>query len=769
MARTGTVVLAAGDRVSLDMVGDGLISVSVDQAALNASAINTGMIEAEGGKVLLTARSANALLDTVVNNGGTIRATSLIERNGEIVLDGGNAGAVMVAGNHNAGSSSVSGANVTMTGTIVTDIGSGTQTVTTPGTLTIQGGGGSATNAGLIHQGSGEQRITAGNLVMEAGSGVNTNAVLTSSDVAADQHITVTGTLQVKGGPAGDGNQAIVRSAGNQIIDGNATITLEGGASSGQAGSNTAFIVGAASNAPGKQQTINAASITMRSGAGGNQNGAVILGPKQEITTTGDVLLAGGGTGGTLGGVRMGGLSTGAGGAVNTATDLTLHVGNDLLMRGGVTPNNSANIGSTLGQPQTVTITAARDVVVNDSPASVSRIGTVQSTLPTNGTPGDISVTAGRDIRVNGGGEIVTTGKVTLNALNGAVNVEATSPNAGGARVQSGAGQDVQAQTVSVSATNNRSAQLINQGIGTQSVKAGTVEIKTLAPIGGLAEIRNNSAGDQTVTVTGDKLDIKAVGGGTATLFAGGNQTVDMQRVGTKTIALGDNAAQGQSTIVSNGEQQLLGYADIKMTGGSGPVANGSNAIIQSNSATRTQRIEANNLEMSNSTLGGNSSVAAILAAQQNIHALGNVTMTANASGGTLPGVRIGGLGGGGGAPSATNLMLTVGGDLILQGSTTTANNGVGIGSTGAVDAPPVANNITIDAGGNVILNAGNFDKSGVRIGTSTNTGTGNGPGDISITAGGNISLNGTAQTASIRTQGDVTLKAVAISEGSTA
>ena len=39
-ARLGTAALAAGDRVSLDMVGDGLITVHVDQAALNASVVN---------------------------------------------------------------------------------------------------------------------------------------------------------------------------------------------------------------------------------------------------------------------------------------------------------------------------------------------------------------------------------------------------------------------------------------------------------------------------------------------------------------------------------------------------------------------------------------------------------------------------------------------------------------------------------------------------------------------------------------------------------
>src|SRR5205814_5383543 len=98
VANAGTVALAAGDRVSLDMIGDGLIRVTVDQAALNASAINAGTIQADGGRVLLTAHSANALLDTVVNNSGVIRAHSLIERNGEIILDGASAGVATNSG-----------------------------------------------------------------------------------------------------------------------------------------------------------------------------------------------------------------------------------------------------------------------------------------------------------------------------------------------------------------------------------------------------------------------------------------------------------------------------------------------------------------------------------------------------------------------------------------------------------------------------------------------------------------------------------------------
>src|SRR5262245_56409042 len=98
VARMGTVALAAGNQVTLDMVGDGLIKVAVTESALNASVLNRGTIEADGGNVLLTARSANALLDTVINTDGIIRANTISNRNGTIVLDGGDKGIVSVSG-----------------------------------------------------------------------------------------------------------------------------------------------------------------------------------------------------------------------------------------------------------------------------------------------------------------------------------------------------------------------------------------------------------------------------------------------------------------------------------------------------------------------------------------------------------------------------------------------------------------------------------------------------------------------------------------------
>ncbi|MEN9865672.1 MAG: hypothetical protein RL748_1262, partial [Pseudomonadota bacterium] len=97
-AQLGKVALAGGQAVTLDIVGDGLISAVVDQAAVNALVSNQGMIHADGGQVLLSAKSASALLDTVVNNSGVVVANTLSGHGGEIRLDGGAQGVVSVSG-----------------------------------------------------------------------------------------------------------------------------------------------------------------------------------------------------------------------------------------------------------------------------------------------------------------------------------------------------------------------------------------------------------------------------------------------------------------------------------------------------------------------------------------------------------------------------------------------------------------------------------------------------------------------------------------------
>lgn len=87
-ANFGTVALAAGEAITLDVAGDGLLSVAIDRGAVNALAQNGGMLRANGGTVLMTAQAAGALLHTVVNNSGVIEARTLQNRGGVIKLLG---------------------------------------------------------------------------------------------------------------------------------------------------------------------------------------------------------------------------------------------------------------------------------------------------------------------------------------------------------------------------------------------------------------------------------------------------------------------------------------------------------------------------------------------------------------------------------------------------------------------------------------------------------------------------------------------------------
>ncbi|MES2510367.1 MAG: filamentous hemagglutinin N-terminal domain-containing protein [Pseudomonadota bacterium] len=87
-AKLGSVALAAGNAITMDVTGDGLLNISVAQGAVNALVENGGMIQADGGRVLLTAQAAGNLLHTVVNNTGLIQAQTIVNRNGTILLLG---------------------------------------------------------------------------------------------------------------------------------------------------------------------------------------------------------------------------------------------------------------------------------------------------------------------------------------------------------------------------------------------------------------------------------------------------------------------------------------------------------------------------------------------------------------------------------------------------------------------------------------------------------------------------------------------------------
>ncbi|MBW7900056.1 MAG: filamentous hemagglutinin N-terminal domain-containing protein [Rhodocyclaceae bacterium] len=85
-ARLGKVVLAAGERIALDIDADGLLSVAVDPAAVKTLIENRQLIVADGGEVVMTGRAANLLSASVVTKHGTVQARTMAGREGRILL-----------------------------------------------------------------------------------------------------------------------------------------------------------------------------------------------------------------------------------------------------------------------------------------------------------------------------------------------------------------------------------------------------------------------------------------------------------------------------------------------------------------------------------------------------------------------------------------------------------------------------------------------------------------------------------------------------------
>jgi hypothetical protein len=124
-AQLGTVALVSGDKITMSFDQDGLISFAINDptqmvpVSTDASVHNLGEILADGGVVLIAAKSAVGVIDEVINNEGIIQAKSMVEREGKVFLVGGsdyglvaNRGTIDVS----AQEAGVDGGSVQMTG-----------------------------------------------------------------------------------------------------------------------------------------------------------------------------------------------------------------------------------------------------------------------------------------------------------------------------------------------------------------------------------------------------------------------------------------------------------------------------------------------------------------------------------------------------------------------------------------------------------------------------------------------------------------------------
>ncbi len=94
VAHYGYINLASGRTATIDFDGDGLIHFEIDGEVLNNATGNTvavnnsGVIQADGGEVLLTARNAEDIFERAINNDGLIAAGRMLNDGGVIRLVG---------------------------------------------------------------------------------------------------------------------------------------------------------------------------------------------------------------------------------------------------------------------------------------------------------------------------------------------------------------------------------------------------------------------------------------------------------------------------------------------------------------------------------------------------------------------------------------------------------------------------------------------------------------------------------------------------------
>ncbi|HGB4253882.1 TPA: filamentous hemagglutinin N-terminal domain-containing protein [Salmonella enterica subsp. enterica serovar Virchow] len=201
---SGKTVLAAADRVTLQLDNTGLASVSVNGSVVNALVENSGLIAATNGQVYLTARGKEMLLNTVVNNSGTVEARGLNQRGGEIVLDGGESGVVSQSGMLLADSETGRGGKITVQGANI-HLAGGSRTSAT-----------GRTGGGEVYVGGGWQGKDA--------------AIRNASKVVMDRDA----VIDVSATEKGDGGKAVLWSEDYTNFRGR--ILAKGGAQSGNGG-----------------------------------------------------------------------------------------------------------------------------------------------------------------------------------------------------------------------------------------------------------------------------------------------------------------------------------------------------------------------------------------------------------------------------------------------------------------------------------------------------------------------------------------------------
>lgn len=268
----GQIALAAGDKVRLELGQGGLISVNVDGGVAQAQIDNSGSLLADGGKIWMTARQAGDLAsNSGINQSGVVRANTMAERNGEIWIDGGPQGKLVLDGQTLAmgtgagdkgGRISATAGDVTVKGQVNASGGKG------QGYIEI-GGGFQGKNAKLNNANTTTLASTARVNASATADGEGGTAVVWS-----EQRSNVAGAIEAKGAGAGKGG--LVETSSRGLLNSSAIVDVS--AASGKHGEwlldpTTITIAAgapAATNATDGVNTVDATTISNALNTGAN-------------------------------------------------------------------------------------------------------------------------------------------------------------------------------------------------------------------------------------------------------------------------------------------------------------------------------------------------------------------------------------------------------------------------------------------------------------------------------------------------------------------
>ncbi|OUM02546.1 two-partner secretion domain-containing protein [Variovorax sp. JS1663] len=234
VAQGGTAGLVSADTVTVDFAGDGLTTFKVSPG-LFGSVENSGLVQADGGRVVLMTTVGSQVAQGVVNTRGVLRADTLAARGGEIVLDSGS-----------------SAAGVTINGGLLSAVGNGAGqsggkidaeglTVLLRPAAGVPDGGGVIDASGAAGGGRVRLHATAvggepntGAIAVASGSRISADATVAGNGgdirLLGERTLRAYGTLTAKGGPRG-GNGGFMEASGGYAVpagDNNGGIDLAG-------------------------------------------------------------------------------------------------------------------------------------------------------------------------------------------------------------------------------------------------------------------------------------------------------------------------------------------------------------------------------------------------------------------------------------------------------------------------------------------------------------------------------------------------------------